>query len=87
MPHATESDVLSCQDVSEKATAYMEGALPMRQWLAMRGHLLLCSMCRAYIDQLRKTTRLLSMGRLPPPSAEVERELLAAAPSRSEPPA
>ena len=76
---------MRCQDVSEKATDYMEGALPLRQWLAMRWHLLRCSMCRAYLDQLRKTTRLLGIGRLPPPSPERERELLAAA--RPKPPA
>ena len=71
--------MLSCQDVSEKATDYMEHALPLRQRLAMRWHLRLCSMCRAYLDQLRKTTQLLSRGRLPPPSDETERQLLAAA--------
>ncbi len=78
--------MLRCQDVSEKATDYMEGALPLRQWLAMRWHLWRCSMCRAYLDQLHKTTRLLGIGRLPPPSAELERELLAAAPPRPDPP-
>jgi hypothetical protein len=76
--------MLSCQDVSEKATAYMEHALPLRPWLGVRWHLLLCGMCRAYLGQLHKTTRLLSAGRLAPPSSEIERELLAAA---SEPPA
>lgn len=86
LPRLTENDVLRCRDVSEKATDYLEGALPPRQWLAMRWHLLLCGMCRAYLDQLRKTARLLGMRRLPPPSAEVERQLLAAAATPPEPP-
>lgn len=82
--------MLRCQDVSEMATDYMEDALPLRQRLAMRAHLLICSMCRAYMDQLRKTSRLLGLGRLPPPSPETEEALLAAAshpaPPSPEPP-
>jgi hypothetical protein len=82
--------VLRCQDVSELATDYMEHALPLRRRLAVRLHLLLCSMCRAYIDQLRKTGRLLGRGRLTPPSADREQQLLAAInpePPPPEPPA
>ena len=75
-PQPTETEVLRCQDVSEQATDYMEHALPVRQWLAVRFHLLICSMCRAYMDQLRKTPRLLARGHLPPPPPDVERRLL-----------
>src|ERR1700722_4095206 len=68
--------MLKCRDVSELATDYMERALPWRQRLAVRLHLFLCDMCRAYIDQLRKTTALLRGRTLPGPPAEVE-EILA----------
>lgn len=78
--------MLRCQDVSELATDYMEHALPLRQRLAMRLHLAMCSMCRAYMDQLRKTSRLLGLGRLPPPSPEHEAALLAAARGTAPPP-
>lgn len=71
--------MLRCQDISEMATDYMEHALPVRRRLAMRFHLALCSMCRAYIDQLRKARRLLGRGHLPPPPAAVEQRILAAA--------
>jgi hypothetical protein len=66
--------------VSEQATDYMEGALPLRRRLAMRWHLRQCSMCRAYLDQLRKTIGLLAAGELPPPPPETERDLLASLP-------
>ena len=66
--------MLKCREVSELATDYMERALPVRQWLGVRVHLFLCSMCRAYIDQLRKTAALLHGRPLPPPP-EVEAHL------------
>jgi anti-sigma factor RsiW len=71
--------------VSEQATDYMEGALSLRRRLAMRWHLRQCSMCRAYLDQLRKTIALLAAGDLPPPAPETERELLAAVPPPDRP--
>ena len=67
--------MLKCRDVSELATDYMERALPWRQWLGVRLHLLLCDMCRAYIDQLRKTAALLRGRVLSDPPAEVEERL------------
>jgi predicted anti-sigma-YlaC factor YlaD len=67
----------SCREMSELATDYMEGALTWRQWLAARRHLLLCSMCRAYYDQLAKLTKLLRGGTLPGPDAATEQALLA----------
>jgi hypothetical protein len=70
--------VLKCRDVSELATDYMERALPLRLWLGVRLHLFLCSMCRAYLDQLRKTAVLLHGRPLPHPSAEVEARLISA---------
>jgi hypothetical protein len=70
--------VLKCREVSELATDYMEHALPVRQWLGVRFHLFLCDMCRAYIDQLRKTAALLHGRPLPPPPPEVEANLASA---------
>ena len=67
--------MLKCREVSELATDYMERALPVRQWLGVRVHLFLCSMCRAYIDQLRKTAALLHGRPLPPPPPEVQAHL------------
>jgi hypothetical protein len=72
----TGNDVLKCRDVSELATDYMEAALPPRLWLGVRWHLVLCRMCRTYLDQLRKARRLLAGRALPPPPPPVEQRLL-----------
>jgi len=67
--------VLKCREVSELATDYMERTLPLRVWLGVRLHLFLCSMCRAYLDQLRKTAALLRGRPLPHPPPELETHL------------
>jgi predicted anti-sigma-YlaC factor YlaD len=56
--------LLSCRDVTERATDLMERRLPLREWLAMRVHLGMCRACRNYMDQLRKTVGLLADPRL-----------------------
>lgn len=65
----------TCRDVSEMVTDYLEEALPWRARLGMRFHLGLCSACRNYVDQMRRTARLLAAGPLPPPSPELERRI------------
>lgn len=70
--------MLNCREVSELATDYMERALPLRLWLGVRLHIFLCSMCRAYLDQLRKTAALPHGRPLPHPPAEVEARLISA---------
>jgi hypothetical protein len=70
--------VLKCREVTELATDYMERALPVRLWLGVGLHLFLCSMCRAYLDQLRKTVTLLHGRPLPHPPRDVEARLLSA---------
>ena len=64
--------MLTCRDVTEHATDFMEGALPVRTHLAMRLHLFLCRMCRAYLHQLRRTVGLLRGRALPGASEGVE---------------
>jgi anti-sigma factor RsiW len=68
--------VLKCRDVSELATDYAEGALPPGRRFAVRFHLAFCRMCRAYLDQLEKTRRLLAGQALAAPPPEVEDRLL-----------
>lgn len=75
-----------CRDMTELSTDYVEGALSWRGWLGVRLHLAICSMCRAYYDQLEKARRLLrgrSFGGLDP---RVEARLVAARPRPGEPP-
>jgi predicted anti-sigma-YlaC factor YlaD len=68
--------MLKCRDVPELASAYLDHDLPRRTWLAVRWHLVVCRLCRRYLDQLRKTTRLLRSGDLGPAAPEVEEKLI-----------
>ncbi len=71
--------MLKCRDMTEIATDYAEGALPWHGKLAARWHLVLCSACRAYYDQLAKTARLLRGRSLDGLTPQREAELLRAA--------
>jgi predicted anti-sigma-YlaC factor YlaD len=68
----------TCRDMTELSTAYLERTLGWRRRLGVRWHLALCSMCRAYYDQLAKTLRLLRGRPLAGPDAVTEARLLAA---------
>jgi predicted anti-sigma-YlaC factor YlaD len=70
--------MLRCRDMTELATDYMEGALPLPRRLLARWHLALCGRCRAYYDQLAKTVRLLRGRPLAGPDPATETRLLAA---------
>ncbi len=76
-PATTENRLLKCRDIPERASELLEGDLPWRDRLGMRLHLAVCSMCRAYLDQLRKTRTLLARGSLPPLDRGAEDELIA----------
>lgn len=49
--------MLSCKDVSHKASDYLDRNLPWRTRLGMRMHLLICVHCRRYVQQLGVTIR------------------------------
>jgi predicted anti-sigma-YlaC factor YlaD len=44
-----------CKDIAEEASNLLDGNLPFRKRIALRLHLLYCSCCRAYIQQLKQT--------------------------------
>lgn len=67
-----------CLEMTEIATDYMEGALPLRRAVAARAHLLVCKLCSAYYDQLRKARTLLRNRALGGPSVGDEARLLSA---------
>jgi len=68
--------VLKCRDLAELVTPYLEGALPLRARIAASWHLRLCSACRVYVDQARRTIRFLGGGPPPPPPGN-ESEIMA----------
>jgi anti-sigma factor RsiW len=54
---------MTCQEVVELVTAYLEGTLPEAQRLAFEEHMGLCPGCDHYLAQFRQTIDLL--GELP----------------------
>lgn len=69
---------LTCRELVELVTDYLEGALPAGEVARFDAHLALCAGCRAYVEQMRETIAL--TGSLPADalSPDAERELLTA---------
>jgi anti-sigma factor RsiW len=69
---------LSCQELVELVTDYLEDALPEEECLRFEDHIGRCGACAIYLEQMRQTVSLL--GHLPQEalSPEAERELLEA---------
>lgn len=68
--------MLTCRDVTERVTDYVEGAMPYGQRVSLWIHLAMCPHCRAYLRQYRDT--IATLGQLPdePPPPECRDELL-----------
>jgi anti-sigma factor ChrR (cupin superfamily) len=49
---------LPCQEFVELATGYLEGTLPAGQRLVVELHLVYCTHCVDYLDQMRVTLRM-----------------------------
>jgi anti-sigma factor RsiW len=49
---------LTCRELVELVTDYLEGALPREQRRAFERHLEGCDGCTAYVEQMRETIRL-----------------------------
>ena len=54
---------MTCQELVELVTDYLEGALSKRDRRRFERHIAQCPHCTAYLDQMRITIRVL--GRLP----------------------
>lgn len=48
---------LSCQEIVELVTDYLEGAMPPADRARFEQHLLVCDACRLYLSQMRATLR------------------------------
>jgi len=55
--------MLTCKELTELVTDYLEGRLSLIQRLRLQLHLGLCRHCRAYLRQMRLTVG--TLGRLP----------------------
>ena len=69
---------LTCKELVELVTEYLEGALDRRERARFEEHVLTCAPCHAYIDQVRSTIEVL--GHVPDESLSpaAESELLEA---------
>jgi anti-sigma factor RsiW len=53
-----DTEALSCQELVELVTDYLEGALDERDLSAFDAHLAACGDCTEYLEQMRTTIRL-----------------------------
>jgi len=44
-----------CKNIAEEASNLLDGEIPFRKRMALHLHLLYCSCCRAYVQQLKQT--------------------------------
>ena len=51
----THSNDLSCKELVELVTEYLENSLPLREKAQFEAHLELCPGCRTYLEQMRQT--------------------------------
>jgi anti-sigma factor RsiW len=49
---------LTCQELVEVVTDYLEGRMPAEQRLLLEEHLAFCDGCQTYLEQMRETIRL-----------------------------
>jgi anti-sigma factor RsiW len=75
---ASTYDELSCQELVELVTDFLEGMLPAEMRERFERHIAHCSGCQTYLEQMRATIR--ATGTLTPESLppEAERALLEA---------
>jgi anti-sigma factor RsiW len=69
--------MLTCRDVTELTTDYLDHALPLHRRLGMRLHLAYCNACRRHLRQVKATIGLLRHLPAIRPSQAREDELIA----------
>ena len=50
-----------CKDVAEEANNYLDGDLPLRTRIGLFLHIMFCSCCRNYLQQLREAIKTVSI--------------------------
>ena len=69
---ANTYEELSCHELVELITDYLEGALPAELHQRFEGHIAHCSGCQTYLEQMRGTIR--ATGTLTPDALSPEAE-------------
>ena len=68
---------ISCKEITELATAYLERKMPRERQLAFVRHMRACPICFTYLRQLRVASWALVRAPAPKPTAETRDALLA----------
>jgi hypothetical protein len=53
--------MLSCRELSEQADAFLDKEMPLGKRMQVRLHLMMCSGCNRFVDQMRTTRSLITM--------------------------
>jgi predicted anti-sigma-YlaC factor YlaD len=65
---------LTCRELVELVTDYLEGAMPPADRVVLEQHLVFCKGCETYLEQMRDTMRVVGALReedVPPHAADV----------------
>jgi anti-sigma factor RsiW len=73
-----EIEQLSCQELVELVTDYLEGALPEADRRRLEEHISGCEGCREYVGQIEAAVALTHDARTPSLTPQAEEALLAA---------
>ena len=49
--------MIQCKDLTEEASDYLDGDLPLGKRIGLLFHLLICRCCRNYLQQIRSTIK------------------------------
>ena len=71
------SEPLTCRELVELVTDYLEGALGVEERLAFERHIAVCPPCRGYLDELRRLTAVAGSLAEDDLSPDVRRAMLA----------
>jgi anti-sigma factor RsiW len=71
-----EKTDLTCRELVELVTDYIEGALPANDRLDFERHLVWCSWCRDYVDQMRMTIDVVGRPDDAEPASPLREQLL-----------
>lgn len=75
-PWGSWKSVLTCRELTEVITDYLEGRLSILEWLRFQMHVGMCRHCRAYLRQMRATIGALGSPGFDPLPAEMSEDLL-----------
>ena len=76
-------DEIVCRDFVELATDYLDGALPASDLELAEEHLVICSLCREYRDQIAATAAAVAATACEAPADEALRALVGSFAARS----